>query len=223
MAADNTGKHKLYENGAVIYGPAGSGQNLNVDLQKNTGDELDAIVDDLLGADLVLTGLLVQSTTGLAVEVTAGSGFVSGQRVKQTTAVILGSLTANATGLKIYAQAGTPFTLANRAWPVVLGFTSGALTVDQLHLATVNTDGSGTTLITDARLFMAQLLNGPTATEKAALLGTGVTAPSGSNKFVVNDDVRLQGLPTYLVLKSPNNTQWKITITNDGILEREAL
>lgn len=156
MPQDNTAKYKNFENGQVLHGPAGSGQNLNVDLQKAMGDEIDAILDELIGTG-VAVGLQVQSTSGLAVLVSAGSGLIAGQRVRQVSQATVSGLTPNATDLKIYAQASSPFSVANRAWPLAFGFTADALMSDQLLLGQVNTDGASVTLITDKRAFLGKL------------------------------------------------------------------
>lgn len=195
---DNTSKWKDYQDGAVLNASGGV-QNLNVDLEKNIGDEIDAILNDLLGAHVVLVGLQVGTTTGLAVEVSAGTAFISGQRVRQSGTGTVTLLPASTTGIKIYVTPGSPFNLLNHGWPATFGSTVGALGTDQLLLATVATDGSGVTDIDDGRVFYSTLVNGPTVAEKAAMGGTGVTAPSGANKFVVNDDVRFQSLADLLM------------------------
>lgn len=194
----NVGKWKLYQDGLFLWASSATEQNLNTDLEKNVADESDAITADIMGGHVVVAGLLVQNTTGLAVEVTAGTGFVSGQRVRLSALLIVSGLPASSTGIKMYVQASRGpgslgFDNASRAWPGACGFTLGALGADQMLLATVTTDGAGVTGISDNRAFASQLVRGPTALEKAALAGTGVTPPSGANKFVSNDDVRLTG------------------------------
>lgn len=215
--SSNTAKYKNYQDGVILFGPSGAGQNLNDDLQKNLADYEDAVLVDMIGQGAVVLGMPVQTTTGLAVQVGVGTAFVSGQRVRSTLAATVSSLPANTTGIQIYVEAGTPFNLTHRAWPASFGFTTGGLGSDQLLLGTVNTDGTGVTLITDGRVFLNQLINAPTATEKAALAGTGA-APSGSNPFVTNDDARLAGMPNELRLTSPDAAVHTITVSNAGIL-----
>lgn len=157
--SDNTGKWKTYADAAVLSASGGV-QNLNVDLEKNLADESDLITDDILGGDFVVSGLAVSTTTGLAVEIAAGTVFLNGQRIRQTVVAIVGALTPNAT-LKIYVQAGTPFSTANKGWPATFGATAGSLTSDQMLLALVTTDGSGVTLITDMRALLVQLKDVP--------------------------------------------------------------
>lgn len=215
--ADNTAKWKVFADSEILYGPSGTGQNLNVDLEKNMGDELDAIFAEAFGS-AVVSGLVISSTTGLAVLVSAGVAYVNGQRTRETGTPTISALPPNTTGLKIYLTAASPFSTTNKAWTAAYGFTTGGLTNSQFLLATVNTDGASVTLITDGRIMLGLLLNAPTTAEKAALAGTGVTAPSGSNKYVVNDDARLAGLPDSLTLTSPDDTGWPITVANTGIL-----
>lgn len=195
---DNTGKWFVYVDGSILRGATGSGQNLNGDLQKNIGDELDALMSDVLGAYGVLVGLQAQTTTGLAVGIMSGTAFIGGQRVRQAGTATVALLPANTANIRIYISAGTPFNLTNRGWPAVFGYTTGSIGVDQLLLATVTTDGSGVTSLVDGRVFVGQLANAPSAAEKAAMAGTGVTAPSGVNRFVVNDDTRWQALTDLL-------------------------
>lgn len=152
----NDGKWKSFANGQVLYGPAGSGQNLNTDLEGNAANDIDSQVAEIVG-DATVSGHLVAAGVGLAVTITAGTTYCAGQRVKTTSSGGVGSLPASTSGIKIYAEPMTPWSTTNRAWPANFAFTTGALAAGQVLLATVTTDGSNVTVVTDGRVLFSSL------------------------------------------------------------------
>lgn len=157
MAQSNVKKWWQFVAGR-LYAETG-GQNINDNLQKNLANELDGILTDLVGPAVLggVSGLAVTAGAGLAVNVAAGSAAIEGQRVKATGSGSVSGLPASTSGIKIYVAAGTPFSVALAAWPVSLGFTTGALGASQLLLATVNTDGTSVILVTDGRVIAETL------------------------------------------------------------------
>lgn len=152
----NDGKWKSFQNGQVLYGPAGSGQNLNTDLEGNAANDIDSQVAEIVG-DATVSGHLVAAGVGLAVTISAGTTYCAGQRVKTTSSGGVGSLPASTSGIKIYVEPMTPWSTTNRAWPANFAFTTGALAAGQVLLATVTTDGSNVTVVTDGRALFGTL------------------------------------------------------------------
>jgi hypothetical protein len=152
----NSGKWKAFANGAVLYGPSGSGQNLNDDLEQNIGNDLDAIVSETVG-DTTVSGMLVAAGAGLSVTITAGTTYCAGQRVKSTSAGAVSSLPDNTAGIKIYVEPTTPWNSTNKAWPPNYAQTTGALVAGQVLLATVTTAGGAVTVVTDGRVILVNV------------------------------------------------------------------
>lgn len=153
MAPSNVGKWKVFTDGQIIYGPAGSGQNLNEDLQKNLANELDSIIADALG-DGVSSGFGVSAGAGLSVNIAAGDGYAGGQRAASSGVTNIPSLPPSTSGIKVYFYANTPYSTSLFAWTAAFGYTTGALSAGQVLLATVTTDGSGVTGVVDARSWL---------------------------------------------------------------------
>ncbi len=156
MSQSNAGKWKSFSDGSRLYGPAGTGQNLNDDLQKRLANEMDAIQAESVGDGVVgygAGGFQVSADVGLSVTVAPGQAYVQGQRVSATLALPIVGLPPNST-VKVYLSASAPFNTSVPAWPAAVGQTSGALAPGQLLLATVTTDGAAVTVVVDGRVFV---------------------------------------------------------------------
>lgn len=161
----NVGKWKTFVKGK-LFSSAG-GQNLNVDLQENIGDELDSILDGLVGTAVVgADSWRVQPTVNpLEVKVTAGEGYFAGQRGRSTADfVVTPQLATSATGVQIYIElddSNAAFDSTLSSWPVRVA-SAGPLTslpARAILLATVDTPASGViapSAITDKRKVVAR-------------------------------------------------------------------
>lgn len=149
MAQSNTAKWKIFANGSILYGPAGTGQNLNTDIEKSIADESDAIVTASVGNG-VISGLEPSDGGGLNAEIAAGSALISGQRIAQGIASTI-ALADDTADQKVYLQADTPWSVALKAWPVVLGKTTGSIPADSILLGTFTTVSGSITVVTDGR------------------------------------------------------------------------
>lgn len=157
MAQNNSGKYKVFENGSILYGPSGLGQNLNDDLQKRIADEIDEFLKAMVG-DGVFTGSWVTSAgAGLSVNISAGGGVIEGQIVKSSGTVAVSSLPSSTSGIVIYVTAASPWSSTLKGWQMAANWKNSPVSAGQLHIATVATDGASVTSVIDARYVLTSV------------------------------------------------------------------
>lgn len=151
MAQSNVGKYEKFFDG---YGNPVPETKLDVSIQKRIADEHDAIFADVFG-DGVSTDVIGWKVTRadlLAVKVSAGSGFVDGQRVVSASDITILGLPVNST-INIYATAAATPVYNNEivGWEAMLGWTTSALMAGTIPLAVVVTGATSITSITEGR------------------------------------------------------------------------
>src|SRR5215831_16944586 len=101
MAQSNVGKWKTFSNNQILYGPSGSGQNLNDDLERAIGDEQDAVLAETEGSGVVSGALVTASNGTTTASVAAGVAYVNGQRLVWVSALGVTGLNAASTTYNI--------------------------------------------------------------------------------------------------------------------------
>lgn len=152
MARDNTGKHKNFVDGAYL-----TADDLNTAIQANIANEMDAVISDAIGDGIVSTAVGVHGWTcteasppSLNVSITAGVGYIAGQRLQSTGTNTLTGLPINQTSKVYVYPSGTTFDNTNKSWNAAFGHTTGAIPAGSMQIATVITDGTNITSVTNA-------------------------------------------------------------------------
>lgn len=152
MAQNNDGKWFHFQNGEILYGPPGIGQNLNGYLQEYLANEIDFFLRGMVGDGVMGVGSwAVTPSTGLAVLVAAGAGVIDGQLVKSNSILSISALPSSTAEILVYVKAGYPWSSAVYSWPAVVGIKTSPLVLGEMHLASVSTDGSSVVGVTDRR------------------------------------------------------------------------
>lgn len=200
MANPNTAKWKLYADQQLLYAGAGSGQNLNDDLQKNIANELDRLLVSAYG-DAVIgeSSFLTTVVSGLQVSVAAGSALIQGQKVYKSGSTTL-TLTANKVDLKIYVKLDSGgFNLTTSTWPTTVNFIDGSLPSDSILLATVTTGASTITSVTDLRPVYNTPVDIQTVTDTLSPADTARSVRQRFNMVLnrIRDIIGTTGSPTW--------------------------
>jgi hypothetical protein len=151
MSRDNTGKHKNFSDGSFL-----TAADLNTSLQQNIANELDAVINEAVGDGVIATGFGTHGWTAseasppsLNVSITAGVGYIQGQRVQSTGTTTITGLPINQTSkVYVYPTGSASFDNTNKSWPASFGHTTGAIPDGSMQLATVITDGTNITTVT---------------------------------------------------------------------------
>lgn len=157
MAQSNVAKYKVFADGSILYGPAGSGQNLNTDLQKSIADEIDEFLKAMVGDGVFTGSWTVAAGGGLSVTIAPGGGVIEGQVVKSVGTFPVSSLPASTSGIVIYVAASSPWSPTLKGWPMTAGFRTTPVVAGQLHVATVATDGASVTSVIDQRYVLTSV------------------------------------------------------------------
>jgi len=154
----NYAKYKNFVDGTILHGQNGFGQNLNDDLERAIADEIDGILNGLVGNGVIgSSSWLVIAGSGLSVTVTPGVGVIVGQVVRSSGTLSVPALPANTANVLIYVEATSGWIPGFAAWPGIVGFSTTTVTSGQMLIATVATDGSAVIAVTDGRRLLTPI------------------------------------------------------------------